>query len=73
MFRRLLWASLALGPFVIVLHHTTDIGEEAEFALASLALIPLAWLIGEATEHVSDHTGAASAASSTRRSGMRPS
>jgi Ca2+:H+ antiporter len=57
-FRRLLWASLALGPFVIVLHYTTDIGEEIEFALASLALIPLAWLIGEATEHASHHTGA---------------
>jgi Ca2+:H+ antiporter len=57
-FRRLLWASLALGPLVIVLHHTTNIGEEAEFALASLALIPLAWLIGEATEHASHHTGA---------------
>ena len=26
--------------------------------LASLALIPLAWLIGEATEHASHHTGA---------------
>ena len=36
----------------------TDIGEEAEFALAALALIPLAWLIGEATEHASHHTGA---------------
>jgi Ca2+:H+ antiporter len=56
--RRLLWASLALGPLVILLHYTTDLNEEAEFALASLALIPLAWLIGEATEHASHHTGA---------------
>jgi Ca2+:H+ antiporter len=56
--RRLLTAALALGPLVIVLHYATDIGEEAEFALAALALIPLAWLIGEATEHASHHTGA---------------
>jgi Ca2+:H+ antiporter len=56
--RRLLTAALALGPAVIVLHYVADIGEEAEFALAALALIPLAWLIGEATEHASHHTGA---------------
>jgi Ca2+:H+ antiporter len=55
--RRLLWASLALGPLVILLHYTNDLGEETEFVLASLALIPLAWLIGEATEHASHHTG----------------
>jgi len=56
--RRLLWASLALGPLVILLHYVTDIGEEAEFALSALALVPLAWLIGESTEHASHHTGA---------------
>jgi Ca2+:H+ antiporter len=56
--RRLLTAALALGPIVILLHYVADIGEEAEFALAALALIPLAWLIGEATEHASHHTGA---------------
>jgi Ca2+:H+ antiporter len=56
--RRILAAALALGPLVILIHYTTDIGEEAEFALAALALIPLAWLIGEATEHASHHTGA---------------
>src|SRR5262249_39300336 len=28
------------------------------FVLAALALIPLAWLIGEATEHAAEHTGA---------------
>ena len=55
--RRLLWASLALGPLVIGLHYLTDIGEVGEFLLAALALIPLAWLIGEATEHASHHTG----------------
>jgi Ca2+:H+ antiporter len=56
--RRLLTAALALGPIVILLHYVADIGEEPEFALAALALIPLAWLIGEATEHASHHTGA---------------
>jgi Ca2+:H+ antiporter len=56
--RRLLTAALALGPIVILLHYFADIGEEAEFALSAMALIPLAWLIGEATEHASHHTGA---------------
>src|SRR6202008_1153315 len=27
------------------------------FVLACVALIPLAWLIGEATEHAAEHTG----------------
>src|SRR5438477_7651345 len=29
----------------------------ALFVLAALSLIPLAWLIGEATEHAGEHTG----------------
>ena len=57
MARRILWASLALAPVTILLHYATDIGDTAEFALASAALIPLAWLIGEATEHAAHHTG----------------
>jgi Ca2+:H+ antiporter len=56
--RRLLWASFVLGPLVVALHYLTDTGDVAEFVLASVALIPLAWLIGEATEHASRHTGA---------------
>ena len=28
-----------------------------EFVISALALIPLAWLIGEATEHAAEHTG----------------
>jgi Ca2+:H+ antiporter len=55
--RRLLWASLALGPIVILLHYLADIGDVAEFVLASIALVPLAWIIGEATEHAAHHTG----------------
>ena len=41
----------------IPLHYVADLGETAEFVLAAIALIPLAWLIGEATEHAAEHTG----------------
>ena len=56
--RRILWASLALAPVTVVLHYVAHIGGTAEFALAAGALVPLAWLIGEATEHAAHHTGA---------------
>jgi Ca2+:H+ antiporter len=55
--RRILWGALALAPVTIVIHYAADIGETSEFVLASAALIPLAWLIGEATEHAGHHTG----------------
>src|SRR6266581_3780770 len=32
-------------------------GKTALFVLAAISLIPLAWLIGEATEHAGEHTG----------------
>src|SRR5947207_12296243 len=32
-------------------------GKTALFVLAAFSLIPLAWLIGEATEHAGEHTG----------------
>jgi Ca2+:H+ antiporter len=57
MARRILWASLVLAPVTLVLHFFADIGETAEFVLAAAALVPLAWLIGEATEHAGHHTG----------------
>jgi Ca2+:H+ antiporter len=57
MTRRILLAGLALGPVVIALHYFTNLGDTALFALAAAALIPLAWLIGEATEHAAEHTG----------------
>ena len=57
MVRRILFALLALGPLVIVLDKFTEVGDIALFVLAALALIPLAWLIGEATEHAAHHTG----------------
>jgi Ca2+:H+ antiporter len=55
--RRVLWGSLSLAPLTILLHYLADIGDTAEFVLAAAALIPLAWLIGEATEHAAHHTG----------------
>src|ERR671919_2250856 len=58
MARRFLWASLALAPLTILAHYVLDLGDTADFVLAALALIPLAWLIGEATEHAAHHTGA---------------
>ena len=57
MVRRILFAGLLLGPLVVVLHYVADLDETVEFVLAALALIPLAWLIGEATEHAAEHTG----------------
>jgi Ca2+:H+ antiporter len=55
--RRLLFALLVLGPLVIVLDSYTEVGDITLFVVAALALIPLAWLIGEATEHAGHHTG----------------
>jgi Ca2+:H+ antiporter len=55
--RRALFASLALAPITVALHYLADLPETAEFVLAALSLIPLAWLIGEATEHAAEHTG----------------
>jgi len=57
MIRRILLAGLALGPVVIALHYLTHLGDTALFVLSAAALIPLAWLIGEATEHAAEHTG----------------
>lgn len=57
MLRKILFASLAIAPITIGLHHFVDLPETTEFILSALALIPLAWLIGEATEHAAEHTG----------------
>jgi Ca2+:H+ antiporter len=58
MARRILWASLALAPVTIGLHFLAHPGSTTDFVLAAVSLIPLAWLIGEATEHAAHHTGA---------------
>src|SRR4051794_3187921 len=55
--RRILWASLALAPATLLIHYLFHPGDTAEFILAAVALVPLAWLIGEATEHAAHHTG----------------
>jgi Ca2+:H+ antiporter len=57
MVRRLLFASVAFAPIVILVHYTVHPTETLEFVLAAAALIPLAWLIGEATDHAAEHTG----------------
>src|SRR5207244_2249297 len=56
--RRLLWASLALVPATILADFVLHAGKVLLFVLAALALVPLAWLIGDATEHAAAHTGA---------------
>src|SRR4051794_17087531 len=53
----MLWGSLALTPLLFVLHYGVGIGHTADFVLAAVALVPLAWLIGESTEHAAHHTG----------------
>jgi len=55
--RRILWASLALAPATIIVRYVANPGNTALFVLAAAALIPLAWLIGETTEHAAEHTG----------------
>jgi len=55
--RRILFTSVALAPVVVLVHYLFHPTETLEFVLAAAALIPLAWLIGEATEHAAEHTG----------------
>jgi Ca2+:H+ antiporter len=55
--RKLLWASLVLTPVTLLLDYSFHVGDVTLFAVAAAALVPLAWLIGEATEHAGEHTG----------------
>jgi Ca2+:H+ antiporter len=55
--RKLLWASLVLAPITVLLRYVFDADETVLFVAAAAALVPLAWLIGEATEHAGEHTG----------------
>jgi Ca2+:H+ antiporter len=55
--RRLLWASLGLAPVTIVIDLAVHPDKTTLFVLAAASLVPLAWLIGEATEHAALHTG----------------
>ena len=54
---KLLWASLLLAPLTVAIDKLTNAGDVTLFVLSALSLIPLAWLIGEATEHAAEHTG----------------
>jgi Ca2+:H+ antiporter len=55
--RTLLWASLVVAPVAILARFALDAGDVVVFALAAAGLVPLAWLIGEATENAAEHTG----------------
>jgi Ca2+:H+ antiporter len=55
--QRLLWAALALTPVAILGRFAFHLDQTTLFIIAALALIPLAWMIGEATEHAAEHTG----------------
>ncbi|HEU5477782.1 MAG TPA: calcium/proton exchanger [Gaiellaceae bacterium] len=57
MVRKLLWTSLLLAPVTILVDKLAGVGDVTLFVLSAAALIPLAWLIGEATEHAAEHTG----------------
>ena len=57
MARKILWALLALAPITIFIEYVAHPGDVVLFVLSAVALIPLAWLIGEATEHAAHHTG----------------
>jgi Ca2+:H+ antiporter len=55
--RRILWASLVLAPVAFAARYVFHLGATPLFLLSAAALVPLAWLIGEATEHAAEHTG----------------
>src|SRR5512146_1807787 len=50
-------AGLLLTPMVLILDWAGLADELVLFVLAGLALIPLSWLIGEATDQLANHTG----------------
>ena len=53
----LLWPSLALTPAALIAGHMFHANETLVFTVAALALGPLAFLIGEATEQIAEHVG----------------
>jgi Ca2+:H+ antiporter len=55
--RRLLWASLGLAPITVIVYFVGNADDFTLFVMAAASLVPLAWLIGEATEHAAHHTG----------------
>jgi Ca2+:H+ antiporter len=57
MARKILLSGLALAPLAAFLDWVVGAGDVPVFCVSALALVPLAWLIGEATERASEHTG----------------
>src|SRR5437764_10306354 len=57
MARKILVSGLALAPLAAILRWVVEAGDVPVFAVSAVALVPLAWLIGEATEQASEHTG----------------
>jgi Ca2+:H+ antiporter len=55
--RPILWASFALAPAAVIGRFALHTDATTLFILSGLALIPLAWLIGESTEQAAEHTG----------------
>jgi Ca2+:H+ antiporter len=53
----LLAAGLLITPVVLVLDWAGLADELVLFVLAALALLPLSWVIGEATDQLANHTG----------------
>ena len=48
---------LLLGPLVVVLDRLDAVGDLTVFVIAGLALLPLSWVIGEATDNLARYTG----------------
>jgi Ca2+:H+ antiporter len=55
--RAVFWVSLGLTPITLVVHYAFSVAGTPSFVLSAGALAPLAFLIGEATENVAEHTG----------------
>jgi Ca2+:H+ antiporter len=55
--RRILWGTLLLTPVALVARYGFHAGATALFILSAAALVPLAWVIGEATDNAAEHTG----------------
>ncbi len=64
--------SLALTPVALLAKYAFGAGDTVVFVLAAAALAPLAFLIGEATENVSFHTGPAIGAFANASLGNAP-
>src|SRR5215471_18665076 len=59
MARKILLSGLARAPLAAVLRWGFEADDVVVFCVSALALVPLAWLIGEATEQAAEHTGPA--------------